>query len=89
MRLDVWLHKVCLLKSRNQAKQGCQSGHILLDGQPVKESRELRGGEELTLRFPRRELRLRVLTIPAGNLAKRDAPGCYELLGERALRDEL
>lgn len=89
MRLDVWLHKVCLLKSRNQAKQGCQSGHILLDGQPVKESRELRGGEELTLRFPLRELRLRVLTIPAGNLAKRDAAGCYDLLGERALRDEL
>ncbi|MBM4116380.1 RNA-binding S4 domain-containing protein [bacterium] len=89
MRLDVWLHRVCLLKSRNQAKQGCQSGHILLDGQPVKESRELRGDEELTLRFPRRELRVRVLAIPTGNLAKRDAAACYALLEERALRDEI
>lgn len=83
MRLDLWLSKVRLLKSRSQAKSGCHSGRILLGGAPVKESRELRGGEEITLVFPQRELRLRVLVIPAGNVAKREAPSCYELLEER------
>jgi hypothetical protein len=33
--------------------------------------------------YPQRELRLRVLLIPAGNLAKREAASCYEVLEER------
>ena len=61
LRLDVWLSKVCLVRSRSQAKAGCHSGKILLGDAPVKESHELRPGEELTLIFPQRELRLRVL----------------------------
>ena len=88
MRLDLWLSKVCLLRSRSQAKSGCHSGRILLGGAPVKESRELHGGEEITLIFPQREIRLRVLVIPGGNVSKRDAPSCYELLEDRA-RSEL
>ena len=88
MRLDLWLSKVCLLKSRSQAKTGCHSGRILLGGAPVKESRELRGGEEITLIFPQRELRLRVLVIPAGNIAKRDAASCYELLADRSRSED-
>jgi ribosomal 50S subunit-recycling heat shock protein len=83
VRLDLWLSKVCLLRSRSQAKSGCHSGRILLEGAPVKESRELRGGEALTLIFPQRELRLRVLVIPTGNVAKREAAGCYEVLEDR------
>ena len=30
LRLDVWLSKVCLVRSRSQAKAGCHSGKILL-----------------------------------------------------------
>jgi ribosomal 50S subunit-recycling heat shock protein len=88
VRLDLWLSKVCLLKSRSQAKSGCHSGRILLGGSPVKESRELRGGEEITLIFPQRELCLRVLAIPAGNIARRDAASCYELLADRPRRED-
>lgn len=88
LRLDVWLSKVCLVRSRSQAKAGCHSGKILLGDAPVKESHELRPGEELTLIFPQRELRLRVLDIPAGNVARRDAPSYYALLGERTLPRE-
>ena len=74
MRLDVWLHKVCLVKSRNQAKKGCQSGAILLEGQPVKESRSLRPGD--SLRLVDREIR--VLELPEGNVPKKDAGRYYE-----------
>ena len=85
MRLDVWLHKVCLVKSRSQAKQGCHSGKILLEGAPVKESHALRVGETLSIQHSHRELILRVLALPEGNLSKKEAPACYEVLAERPL----
>jgi len=83
VRLDVWLSKVCLVKSRSQAKAGCHSGKIRLGEGAAKESHELRPGEEITLEFPQRELRLRVLAIPAGNVAKREADSYYEILSDR------
>ncbi len=83
MRIDVWLSKVCLLKSRSQAKNGCQGGRILLDGLPVKESHELHPGEEITLRLANRELLIRVREIPTGNVARKDAGLYYEVLEDR------
>ncbi len=82
MRIDQWLSKICLVKSRSQAKKGCQSGLIMLDGESVKESHELRSGEEITLTLPSKELRLRVLEIPTGNVSKRDADRYFELVSE-------
>ncbi len=82
MRIDQWLSKVCLVKSRSQAKKGCQGGQILLDGESVKESHELRPGEEITLTLPSKELLLRVLEIPGGNVAKRDADLYFEVVSE-------
>ena len=74
MRLDVWLSKVCLLKTRSMAKKGCQAGRILVDGEPAKESRQIRPGERVTL--PDREVR--VLEIPEGNVSKKDAGRYHE-----------
>lgn len=82
MRIDVWLNKVCLLKSRSQAKNGCRAGRILLAGESVRESQELRPGDLLTLQLPEREIQIRVLVIPTGNVAKRDAERFYELIAE-------
>ncbi|MCP4547569.1 MAG: RNA-binding protein [bacterium] len=82
MRLDLWLGKVCLLKTRSQAKNGCQSGKILLDGKAVKESYTLRGDEVLTIAFSHKEIRVKVLAIPAGNVAKKSASEYYEILEE-------
>ncbi len=83
MRLDVWLSKVCLLKSRSQAKSGCKSGKILLDGCAVKESHAVRPGERITLCFPQREIELEVRELPAGNVSRKDAPNYYEILSEQ------
>lgn len=74
MRLDVWLHKVCLVKSRSLAKKGCRAGRILLGGLPVKESQRLRPGDRLTL--PDREIE--VVELPEGNVAKREAGKYYK-----------
>ena len=87
MRLDLWLRRVCLLKSRSLAKRGCRSGDILLAGEPVKESHALRPGEILTLRFPSREMEIEVLVIPEGNVPKKEAASHYRVIEERATGD--
>ncbi len=82
MRLDVWLNKVCLVRSRSQAKSGCQSDKILLGGESVKESRALREGDELTLHLPGKVMELRVIALPDGNVSRKSAPDYYEILSE-------
>ena len=83
MRLDVWLNKVCLVRSRSQAKSGCQSGKILLAGEIVKESRSLREGDELTLHLPGKVIELRVVALPPGNVSRKSAAENYEVLSEK------
>jgi ribosomal 50S subunit-recycling heat shock protein len=88
LRLDIWLKRVCLVKSRSLAKRGCQSGDILLAGQSVKESHSLRVDEILSLTFPARRLEIRVADIPEGNVSKKSAPDFYEVLKEERLEKE-
>ncbi|MBC8366786.1 hypothetical protein H8E52_05180 [bacterium] len=88
MRLDIWLKQVCLVKSRSLAKRGCQSGDILLSGEPVKESHSLRVNEILSLSFPARRLEIRVAAIPEGNVPKKSAPDFYEVLSDERLERE-
>jgi ribosomal 50S subunit-recycling heat shock protein len=80
VRLDVWLKKVCLLKSRSQAKSGCQSGKILLDDRKVKESHTVHPGERITLVFPHRQLEIQVIDLPEGNVSRKNAPHYYRIL---------
>ncbi len=88
MRLDLWLKRVCLVKSRSLAKRGCQTRDILLGGEPVKESHSLRPGEVLSLSFPSKLMEIEVLAIPEGNVAKKDAHEYYEVLSETATERE-
>lgn len=82
MRIDLWLKKVCLLKSRSLAKSGCRNGRILLGGVETRESRQVSAGDEITLCFPQRIVCLEVLDIPRGNVARRDAGKYYRILSE-------
>ena len=88
MRLDVWLHRVCLIKSRSQAKTGCQNGKILLSGSAVKESHSLRPGERITLLLPHRRIEVQVTAIPEGNVSRKDAAEYYSVVEDVALDPE-
>lgn len=82
MRIDVLLHRLCLTRSRSEAKDACETGAIDLDGAHAKPSQEVRVGSIVTLRFAARLLEVRVLTLPPKSTSKKAARDMYEVLRE-------
>lgn len=71
MRIDMLLKYLCLAKSRNQARKGCESGNIRLDGKAIKPSQEIRKGDILEIRYPGRILVLEIADIPDRQVSKK------------------
>jgi len=47
VRMDKWLWAVRLYKSRSLAASACHAGHVMIGGNTVKPSRDIRAGEEI------------------------------------------
>jgi ribosomal 50S subunit-recycling heat shock protein len=89
MRLDLFLKKTCVVKSRAAAKTVCDAGAAAVNGRTAKASQELRVGDVIALHFVQRDLELHVLDLPHGNVSKRDAGKYFELLRDDAVtRDD-
>lgn len=70
-RLDRWLWAVRLFKTRSQAAAACRAGSVAVGGGAAKPARELRPGEQVTLR---QGLVLRTLVVrgsPPGRVGAR------------------
>jgi ribosomal 50S subunit-recycling heat shock protein len=80
MRLDLFLKKTCVVRQRSVAKQICDAGAARLNGQPAKAAQEVRAGDRIHLLLGRRELELRVVAIPGGNVARRESARFVEVL---------
>lgn len=80
MRLDVWMHKVCLMKSRSMAGEACQRKKIRIDGVPAKASREVRPGMRVVVDLGRGLLELEVLAAPAGNIPRTKVLEYYQVI---------
>jgi ribosomal 50S subunit-recycling heat shock protein len=80
MRLDVALNRLCLTRSRSEAKTACEAGAIFVGGDPAKPSRTLFAGDVVTLRFTNRILEVRILEVPRKNLSKKAAREMYEIV---------
>lgn len=61
VRIDIWLWAARFCKTRSLAKQAIEGGKVEVDGQGVKPSRSLRGGE--TLRISRGDETFEVLVL--------------------------
>jgi len=49
-RLDKWLWAVRIFKTRGLAADACRAGNVQVGGQSAKPSRDVRGGETITVR---------------------------------------
>lgn len=84
MRLDRYLKITRLVPRRGGAKELCDTGQAMINGQPAKAGRKVRGGERILLRFPGRELLVEVVAIPDGrSVPKAAAREFYRILEQK------
>jgi ribosome-associated heat shock protein Hsp15 len=79
-RLDVVLNRLCLTRSRSEAKTACEAGAVFVDGRRAKPSQPLAPGQRVTLRYATRLLEVRLIAIPTRSIAKKTARELYEVV---------
>ncbi len=77
MRVDLVLKYLCLVKSRSLAKALCESGRVLVDGEPVRPAARLSAGRRVTVQFSQRNLTFELLEVPQKQLSKSAAVDYY------------
>jgi ribosome-associated heat shock protein Hsp15 len=63
VRIDKFLWAVRLFKTRSLAAEACKKGRVLLDGQLLKSSRQIRRGDKLSIKVPPAMKTYRVLEL--------------------------
>ena len=84
LRVDVLLHRLCLTRSRSEAKAACDSGAVLVDARSVKASHEVSAGQRITIRFPRRTLEIELDALPPKSTSHKAARELYRVVREEA-----
>ncbi|MBS9774261.1 MAG: RNA-binding S4 domain-containing protein [Tenacibaculum sp.] len=64
MRIDKYLWCIRLFKTRSIATDACKKGHIKIDGNNLKPSKEIFGGEEIIIRKNQINYKIKVIDIP-------------------------
>lgn len=85
MRIDLLLKSLCLVKTRSQAHKGCEAGCISLNGRSAKPAAEVRAGDLIEIRFPRRLLAVEILEVPDGQVPRRDRERHYRVVREHEI----
>jgi ribosomal 50S subunit-recycling heat shock protein len=84
MRLDLYLKLSRLVPRRTLAQQMCEAGAVRLNGSPAKSAREVRVGDEISIRQRGRVTTVRVLEVPLKPPPKAQAATLYETVGVEA-----
>jgi ribosomal 50S subunit-recycling heat shock protein len=86
MRVDLLLKWLCLVKTRNQGRKGCEAGCVKVNGRAAKPSQEVREGDILEIRYPRRILVVEVTDVPRGQVPRAQRDGYIRIVRETALQ---
>lgn len=87
MRLDKYLKLSRLVKRRTVAQEMADVGAVKVNGRQGKPSTNVADGDILEISYPRRLLKVKILTADESALKKKSEP--YELIEEkRAQREE-
>lgn len=77
MRLDKYLKVSRIIKRRTVAKEVCDGGKVMVNGRPAKAGTEVKVGDELTLSFGSKTLKIRILLTPE-TIKANEASNLYE-----------
>lgn len=83
VRIDVLLHRLCLTRSRSEAKSACEAGAVSIGDSPAAASKIARVGDLIGVRFATRLLEIELLEMPGKGTSKKAAREMY-----RITRDE-
>ena len=64
MRIDKYLWCIRLFKTRSLATDACKKGHVKIDSNNLKPSKEIFGNEVITVRKNQINYKIKVLDIP-------------------------
>jgi ribosome-associated heat shock protein Hsp15 len=78
VRVDRWLSAARLFKSRTQAGQGCQGGHVKVNGANAKPHQLLRAGDEVRVQRGERVILVDVVALAEKRLSPQEARDLYD-----------
>lgn len=81
MRLDKFLKVSRIIKRRPVAKQACESGKVLLNGNKAGAGKTVKVGDELTIKFGRKTLVVKIERL-AMTVRKEEAESLYTTISE-------
>ena len=76
MRLDKYLKVSRLIKRRTVANEACDNERVTVNGRVQRASYDVKGGDEIGIRFGQKELRVEVVSVQE-NAGKADAAAMY------------
>lgn len=88
LRVDVLLHRLCLTKSRSEAKAACEAGAVTLDGRRARASDTVQAGLRIAVKYPSRLLEVELLELPGKGVSKKAARDLYRVVQDEKVRDE-
>ena len=86
MRIDLLLKSLCLVKTRNQGRKGCEAGRVKLNGRAAKPSREIQEGDTIEIRYPGKVLVVEIVEMPAGQISRRDRDRFIKVVRETRIQ---
>lgn len=87
MRLDKFLKVSRLIKRRTMAKEVADQGRVLVNGQKAKASSTIKEGDELTVQFGQKVIKLTIDRLSEA-VKKEDAQTMYTIISEERRNDE-
>lgn len=79
MRLDKYLKVSRIIKRRTVANEACDGARVSVGGRPVKASYDVKVGDEITIMFGEKPLKIKVLSVKE-TVKKDEARDLYEII---------
>lgn len=88
LRVDIWLHRARLYKSRTQATEACKEGKIMVGEKFADPGDTVDNGTVIKIRMKGLYRTFRILEAANINLSKKDAPRMYEEITDEATAEK-